>query len=119
MESNKFELTGRVNYKDMTYTQNGLAITKLLLSKRKQQKDSVEYQSYNVTLFDKVAEKAGIAEKGDMVHIVGNLSTSKYEKDGKQIERMQLIGNEIDFIEYDETQKKYVVIEKNTDEKPW
>lgn len=126
MESNKFELTGRVNFKDITYSQNGMAVLKLLLSKRKTVKDAVEYQSFNVTMFGEAAEKiAEVIEKSDMVHIAGNLSTSKYEKDGKTVEKLQLIGNELKFIEFDEEKKKYVEIKKkqkneeDVDEVPW
>lgn len=126
MESNKFELTGRVNFKDITYSQNGMAVLKLLLSKRKTIKDAVEYQSFNVTMFGETAEKiAEVIEKSDMVHIAGNLSTSKYEKDGKTVEKLQLIGNELKFIEFNEEKKKYVEIKKkqknedDVDEVPW
>lgn len=112
MESNKFELTGRVNFKDLTFTQSGVAVGKILLSKRKTNGDNVEYQSYNVTFFKDVAEKIANIEKGDLIHVEGVLATSKYEKDGKQVERMQLIGNDFQFIEYDEKTKAYKVIEK-------
>lgn len=126
MESNKFELTGRVNFFEISYSQNGMAVLKLLLSKRKTIKDAVEYQSFNVTMFGETAEKvAEVIEKSDMVHIAGNLSTSKYEKDGKTVEKLQLIGNELKFIEFNEKKKKYVEIKKkqknedDVDEVPW
>lgn len=116
MESNKFELTGRVNFKDLTFSQNGTAIAKILLSKRKANNDSVEYQSYNITFFKDVAEKTDKIDKGDLIHVEGILSTSKYEKDGKQVERMQLIGNDFQFIEYNENSKSYIVIEKDSND---
>jgi single-stranded DNA-binding protein len=120
MESNKFELTGRVNFKDLQKTQTGKSIAKILLSKRKASEDSVEYQSYNIVFFGNAAEKAETLEKGDLIHVEGNLSTSKYEKDGKQVERMQLIGSDFQHIEYDEKKKAYKVVTKiDVDEFPF
>jgi len=117
MESNKFELTGRVNFKELTYSEKtGKAVAKILLSKRKANGDNVEYQSYNITFFGDVAEKTSYIEKGELVHVDGILATSRYEKDGKQIERMQLIGNSFDYIEYDEKTKAYKIIEKEIQE---
>lgn len=116
MESNKFELTGRVNFKDFANSKSGKAVAKILLSKRKANGDNVEFQSYNITFFGDVAEKTKSIEKGDLVHVEGVFSTSKFEKDGKQVERMQLLGNDFQFIEYDEKSKAYKVIEKVTDD---
>lgn len=123
MESNKFELTGRVNYKDVSTSKGGMSVTKLLLSKRLTRGESVEYQSYNITLFGDEATKAAKINKSDLIHVTGHLSTSKYEKDGKQMERMQLIADSFDYIEYDEDKKQYIVIcpkkQDDEDEIPW
>lgn len=112
MKTNEFELIARVSFVDIKYTQKGLAYTRLLLSKRKANKEDVEYQSFNVTLFGDVAEKAGNYEKGANVHITGVLSTSKYEKDGKQVERLELIGNTIELVDWNDETKKYEVVDE-------
>lgn len=113
MKINEFELIARVNFKDLKYSQKGVAIGRLLLSKRKANNDNVEYQSFPVTLFNAEAEKLGNIDKGDMVHVTGSLSTSKYEKDGKQIEKIELIANSVEIVDWNEEKKEYQVIDKD------
>ena len=112
MKANEFELIARVSFKDIKYSQKGNAVGKLLLSKRKAGKDSVDYQSYNVVFFNDVAEKTAEIEKGATVHITGILSTSKFEKDGKQVERLELIGNTIELVDWNDETKKYEVVDE-------
>ena len=110
MEANKFELTARVNYVNIEYKESGTIITRVLLSKKG--KGENEYDTYPVNFFGKTAEEfAEAIKKGDTVNITGRISISKYTKDDKKIERLDLIGFEFIKVAYDEKEKKYVPVE--------
>ena len=51
MESNKFELTGRINFIDVKCTEKGMCITKLLMSKKGKTDELKDYQSFNILFF--------------------------------------------------------------------
>jgi single-stranded DNA-binding protein len=126
MEANKFELTARVNFVEIKYKESGTVFTRALLSKKG--KEEGTYDTFPITLFGKSAE--GFAEaikKGDTVNVTGRISISKYNKDGKDIERVDLVAFEFTKVKYDESAKKYVAISDDTtkavakkeEEKPW
>ena len=126
MEANKFELTARVNFVEIKYKENGTVFTRALLSKKG--KEEGTYDTFPITLFGKAAE--GFAEaikKGDTVNVTGRISISKYKKDDKDIERVDLVAFEFTKVKYDESAKKYIaisddttkVVAKKEEEKPW
>ena len=133
MEANKFELTARVNYVNIEYKESGTVFTRALLSKKG--KEEGTYDTFPVTLFGKAAE--GFAEaikKGDTVNVTGRISISKYKKDGKDVERIDLVGFEYTKVKYNEATKQYVPddvkttvakketkkeVTKSEEEKPW
>ena len=126
MESNKFELTGRINFIDVKCTEKGMCITKLLMSKKGKTDELKDYQSFNITFFGELAEQIGnTITKGDMVNITGRMQEDKYEKDGKTISRLSLIGNTCVLAEYDKDKKQYIEVKSinkksdNTEEVPW
>lgn len=126
MESNKFELTGRINFIDVKCTEKGMCITKLLMSKKGKSDELKDYQSFNVTFFGELAEQIGnTITKGDMVNLTGRIAEDKYEKDGKTISRLSLIGNTCVLAEYNKDKKQYVEAKplakdsKKDDELPW
>lgn len=125
MEANKFELTGRVNYVNIEYKENGTVFTRALLSKKGKEENT--YDTYPIILFGKTAE--GFSEtirKGDTVNVSGRIGISKYVKDDKAIERIDLIAFDFNKVKYDEKAKAYVKVESEAKEtttkkedKPW
>ena len=113
---NYVEMTGRVSFIEVKYTQNGKPYTRVLISK----KGSAEgdYSSFAFTFFDKEAEDfAEKIQKGDYANVTGYMTLNKYEKDGKKIERIELVGRHFVKAEYDENAKGYVMAKgKNV---PW
>ena len=118
MEANKFELTGKINWHEIKMTGKGQYVTRAFLVKKV--KDDV-YQSFPLTMFGDIAETFAntVEAKKDTVHVAGRLSISSYEKDGKTIEKVDLIATEFEKVVYSEKDKKYVVIAQQTDEVPW
>lgn len=126
MEANKFELTARVNFVDIKYKESGTVFTRALLSKKG--KEEGTYDTFPITLFGKAAEEFGEhVKKGDTVNVTGRISVSKWEKEGKSTERLDLVAFEFTKVKYDEGAKKYVAVSDNTtkatskkeEEKPW
>ena len=129
MEANKFELTARVNYVNIEYKESGTVFTRALLSKKG--KNEGEYDTFPITLFGKAAEGfAGDIKKGDTVNVTGRISISKYTKDGKNVERVDLVAFEYTKVKYHEATKQYIpddgrtpaakeVVSTKGEEKPW
>lgn len=123
MESNKFEITGKVTFVDIKYTEKGSVITRALMSKKNTQKEN-EYDTYAFTFFGVAAEKfAEAIKKGDFVNITGRIGINKFKsKDGKDVEKYELYGNEFVKVKYDNNAKKYVPDTLNADSDevvPW
>lgn len=129
MEANKFELTARVNYVNIEYKESGTVFTRALLSKKG--KEEGTYDTFPITLFGKAAEGfADAIKKGDTVNVTGRISISKYKKDGKDIERVDLVAFEYTKVKYHEATKQYIPDDGRTpaakvninakeEEKPW
>lgn len=115
MNGNMFELTGRVNYINLDYSQSGNAYCRVLISK-KAGKDSNEYRSMPIVFFGKNAEHfANNVDKGDTVNVKGMLS-SEEDKNTKKITAI-LVGLESTVVVYDENQRDYIPkIVKDVDE---
>lgn len=107
LEQNYVEMTGRINFIEIKYSQGGTAYTRALMSKKAVKGD--DYDTFPFTFFGDVAEEfADKIQKGDYVNIVGVINCDKYEKDGKKIERVTLVGRHFVKAEYDEDAKCYV-----------
>lgn len=108
MEVNKFELTGRITYIDIKFSNTtGKAVTRALMSKKSRKEG--EYDTYAITFFGDTAEKFGeTIKKGDTVNVSGRIGVNKYEKDGKTVEKLELYGNEFALARYDEVLRDYV-----------
>ena len=133
MEANKFELIGRVNHLEMKYLETGTIITRILLGKKG--KNENEFDTFGINIFGKTAEEfAEKLKKGDYAHISGKVAVNKYtSKEGKTVERLELIGFDFSKVTYDTDAKRYVIandndtplIEKSSDAKkegtdtPW
>ena len=107
MKSNTFELAGKITFIDVKYSQNGNCVTRTLMSKKGYKEG--EYDTFPVMFFGKSAEDyAEAVKKGDTVAISGRIAINKYEKDGKTIEKIELIGDEFTKVVYDENARSYV-----------
>lgn len=117
MNSNTFELTGRVSFIDIKAFQSGAFATRVLISKKGRKEG--EYETYPITFFNEKAEAIGEAiKKGDSVNIVGRLSYNKFvDKAGNQREQIELIGFDFTKVVYDEKEKKYVP--EKSESNPW
>ncbi len=117
MNSNTFELIGRVNFIDIKYTEKGSTYTRVLLSKKA--KDD-NYDTFPITLFgDKAEAISESIKKGDTVYITGKLGVNRYkDKAGNNVEKMELTGYEFKKVVYDTDKKQYVEATAQT-ELPW
>lgn len=112
---NKVMLIGRLtknpsleNGKSTTYCRFSLAIDRH--SKAEKKTDFI-----GITSFGKVAENIfRYLKKGSLVSVIGNLATSKYEKDGKVIYKMDVIAETVEFLsrkdEADEVLEKDLIV---------
>ena len=118
MEQNKFEITGRCNYVDVKYNNDGFCIVRTAISKKNKRTD--EYDSFFITFLGDNAESyATKIKKGDVVNIVGYLEVNKYKKDGKEISSINIVGKEFTKAKFDEKKKCYVSEDGKEDDKPW
>jgi single-stranded DNA-binding protein len=119
MNSNKFELTGRLNFIEYKALETGTVIARLLISKKI--KDDV-YESYSVSLFNDNAEKCSGMEKGNYIYVSGKMQINKYtDKNGTNREEIRLIGFEVKKVKYDVITKTFVedAGETKTEKMPW
>jgi single-stranded DNA-binding protein len=109
MLHNDFEITGRVTYVNVTYTDGGTAIVRTCVSKKSTRKEG-EFIGLWVNMFGEVAEKyAEQIKQGDTVNIKGKLDSDKFTtKDGKASERMVLKGWSFQKAMYDKDSKTFV-----------
>jgi len=108
MESNKFELTGKINHIDTKYSETGKCHTNILMAKKG--KADNEFQSFNIVFFDELAEEAGdLIKKGDVVNVTGKLAIKKYKtKEGNEAQCVNFCANSFSFAKYDLKKKQYV-----------
>lgn len=123
MNSNTFELIGRVNFIEIKYTESGTAYTRVLLSKKA--KDD-NYDSFSIVLFGEKAEAASEAiKKGDSAYFTGRLGVNKYtdKTSGKEIEKIELTAFDSKKVEYDTEKKQYVeltpAVASSKSDTPW
>lgn len=119
METNKFELIGRVNFIDFQVKTTGTSYARILVS-RKVKED--KYESFPITLFDeKAQELADNVQKGDYIYATGRLSVNTFtSKDGKKVESLQLIGSDFSKVTFDKDKKSFVKAqEEAAEEIPW
>lgn len=106
MNSNKFELTGRLNFIEYKALETGTVIARLLISKKGKGDD---YESYSVSLFNDNAEKCNGMEKGNYVYVTGKMQINKYtDKNGANREEIRLIGFDAKKVKYDEATKTFI-----------
>ena len=113
MESNSFELIGRVNYVNLKSLSNGNTLTRVLLSIKRYK--SEEYDTFPITFFAEVSQDAANRlKKGDYINVVGRLNLDKFKnKEGKDVESISLIGYSFIKVTFDKDQKRFVEVEDN------
>lgn len=109
MLHNDFEITGRVTWVNITYTEKGTAICRTCISKKSTRKED-EFIALWVDMFGDVAEKyAEQIKQGDTVNIKGKLDADKFTgKNGKTVEKMLLKGWEFQKAMYDKDTKEFI-----------
>lgn len=109
MLHNDFEITGRVTYIDIKYTDKGTAIVRTCVSKKSTRKED-EFIALWVDMFGDVAEKyAEQIRQGDTVNIKGKLDTDKFtSKEGKTVEKLLLKGWHFQKAMYDKNTKEFI-----------
>ena len=119
MNSNKFELTGRLNFIEFKALESGTTIARLLISKKGKGDD---YESYSVSLFNDNANACDKLEKGNYVYVTGKMQINKYtDKNGANREEIRLIGFDAKKVKYDEATKTFVEETSTTkaEKMPW
>lgn len=117
MNTNTFELIGRVGKVDIKYFDNTV-ITTISLGVKNYKK---EYDNYYIQFFKERAEKIGEEVKeGDYIQVKGCLSMDKYTKKGetKPTYQMKLTGFDFCKVTFDLQEHKFVALEK-TEELPF
>ena len=109
---NKVELIGRMTKDaELRQTSNGLNVTSFTIAipRRKSRDESPNADFVNCTAFNRNAENiTKYFKKGQRIAIVGRLQSSSYEVDGKRVYRMDVIVDEVDFIERKEEMRETV-----------
>lgn len=111
MKHNDFEITGKVTFVNITYTEKGTAIVRTCITKRSQ-REKDEYMGLWVDMFGEIAEKfAETVVKGDTVNVTGKIETDKFKtKEGKEIEKVILKGWYFTKAEYDSVKKEFIPV---------
>ena len=110
MNSNTFELIGRVNFIEIKYTESGTAYTRVGLSKKGKED---KYEKFPIVLFGEKAEAASEAiKKGDSAYFTGRIGENTYKdkETGKEIEKHEFIAFDFKKVEYDTDKKQYVEV---------
>jgi len=88
---------------ETTYTQGGLAIAKFSLAtfKKRPKQGSDEWETltewHNIVCFGKTAEYLK-AVKGDLVHVIGEIHYSDWEKDGVKHFRTEINASKVQLL---------------------
>lgn len=107
METNKFELIGRVSFIEDKQSASGIRYVRILLS-RKAKQDT--YESFPIVFFDETAKKfAGTIRKGDYIDVTGNMRIDTYvNADNKKTESIKLYAQDFVKVTFDTGNKRYV-----------
>ncbi len=63
---------------------------------RKEKREKADF--IPVTLWGKEAERCGNLVKGSLIRVSGRITTSRFEKDGEMQYRMEVVGEDVDFL---------------------
>lgn len=103
MNSNKFELIGKVNW--FEYNQEK-GLTKVLIGRGNKEKG---FKSFSIVLFKENAQIFNTnIKKGDYIWISGQLSPNEYtNKEGEKISSLQLIANDFSKAKWNDETHQY------------
>lgn len=118
MNGNYFELTGKVNYIEIKYANNGNAYTRVIIGKKKKS-NAKEFESYVITFFGDNAENiVSTIKKGDLANVSGRMQITNYQdKYGTDVEKITLIGDTFTLASYDTENKKYEAVKSRKTQK--
>lgn len=119
MSDNSFRLIGRVGWLETKYTENGTCITTINLGVKKNKTD---YENFFIKFLNRAESKVKTAEivadkvrKGDYIRVTGSLSIDKFipknSTDGKEIEKLSLIGRGYKPVRFDEEKRTFVDVD--------
>lgn len=96
---NDVKLIGRLTKKpELEYTAGNTPVTKFTIAvDRKKKEDGADF--IRTTVYGKQAENiCRYMDKGRQVAISGRIQTGSYEKDGKKIYTIDIIGDHVEFL---------------------
>jgi len=118
MNTNKFELLGRVGHIDIEYKESGTVITQISLGVKNIKK---EYENFYITFFNtkksETAEKlADEVKEGDYIRVIGALSMNKYTPQGAEKPKftLKLIGWGYKKVQWNSEKSTYEDVEPDT-----
>lgn len=86
-----------------------LAVDKGLSREKKQEMESKNQPTadfINITVWGKMGENcANYLQKGRLVGVQGRIQTGKYEKDGRTVYTTDVVANQVEFLEWGDTNK--------------
>ncbi|NLK43600.1 MAG: single-stranded DNA-binding protein [Tissierellia bacterium] len=102
---------------ELRYLQNGtpvarfaLAVDKGLSREKKQEMEARNQPTadfINIVVWGKTAENcANYLAKGRLVAVQGRIQSGSYEKDGRRIYTTEVVANQVEFLEWGDTNRK-------------
>ena len=101
---NSISIIGRLTKNcELTYSSSGVAICKISIAVNRSVKKNGNYENevsfFDCTLFSKTAENLSkYLTKGQQVCISGELVQNRWEKDGKQMSRVEINVNHVQLV---------------------
>jgi single-strand DNA-binding protein len=98
---NQVTLLGRVGQAPQySEPKQGLTVARFNLATTRKVNGQDETQWHRVTIFNKGADFVEkYVHKGDMVAVLGELKYSKYKKDGVEMERAEILANNVQLVQ--------------------
>ena len=122
-DNNNVSINGRlVREAELKYASSGTAILKFSIASNRSVKKGDKWEDeanfFDCTFFGKMAESVKkYLEKGKQVSIIGELVQNRWEKDGKQHSKVEIIVNKLQLLgSKDEQKQSYHKPEANTPE---
>lgn len=102
MSINTATISGRLGSKpELKNTNSGKTVTKFGVAVDSGFGQSKKSDWYNVECWDRSAEAAAkFGDKGLRIAVTGRLAFDEWEKNGEKVQRVKIIANAIEFIDY-------------------
>lgn len=98
---NRIQIIGHVGKDpEIKFLPNGNTVANFSVATTEKKNDEERTEWHNLVVFGKLAEICqDYVRKGSLVYVEGSLRTNKWEKDGKQYSRTEIIVNNIQFLD--------------------